>query len=154
MALRLPQRALRCACTLLVGCAPLVHPEVTACADADGRLTYTQFDCPTGTRATAAEPADNGLSIVRTAPLSAAEQAALERLERTLAADRARREKAQRRQAARQQAARVESGKRCEDARRALETLAETRRKGYTAAEDRRFDAEEARWKAVRRSDC
>jgi len=143
-----------CLAMLLIAAGAETAAEVAACIDADGRLTYTQFNCPGGTERTAAAEGEGGLTIIRTAPLDDAERARLARLERRLVADRDRRARTRRQAAARQQAERSASRERCEAARRELAALRETRRRGYSAAEDHRYDAEEARWKAVRRADC
>ncbi len=147
----------RAACSgtwlVVIACCATTQAAVTACTDADGRLTYTQFDCPGGTRPAPAGT-DGRLSIVTTAPLSDAERTALVRLEQTLTKDRARRARSRRQSAARRSAEREEARERCEAATRALAGIRESRRQGYSADEDRRYDAQEARWKAVRRADC
>lgn len=154
MGARFRRAAMCCACLLLNPNQPLARAAVVACTGPNGQLTYTQFDCPAGTEQAVADGGRGELSIVRTAPLSDAERAALDRLSRTLTRDRARWAKNRRQAASRRSAERAEARARCEAARRALASLAESRRQGYSATDDRRFDAEEARWSAVRREDC
>ncbi|MGE0624062.1 MAG: hypothetical protein AB7I04_04915 [Pseudomonadales bacterium] len=159
MGARFRQAAACCLCLLfsdllLNATCPAGHAAVTACIDADGRRIFTQFGCPSGAEASALPGGDGNLTVVRTASLSSSERAALERLERRLAADRERRARLYRQSAARSSAERAEARQRCDAAKDALAALAETRRKGYTATEDRRYDAEESRWNAVRKADC
>ncbi|HEY5647245.1 MAG TPA: hypothetical protein VIS76_14950 [Pseudomonadales bacterium] len=153
-------------CFLLLTSASTGFAAIVACADADGRLTFSQFGCPAGTLPPA--PADKlpnaaahagqsgaaGLiSFVDTPPLSETERATLSRLNRSLASDRAERAKTRRQSAARRAAARQAARRHCETAERALAAIEAERRRGYSAAEERRYDAEEARWKEVQR-DC
>ncbi len=126
---------------------------VSQCLDQAGRTHFLQFDCPPGTRRVPPDP-DVLMSVVVTAPLSAAEQQALEALERTLARDRTQRQQARARNARRQAARAAEQNHRCAEARERLTELERTRRKGYRATAEARLEAEEARLRAVRKASC
>ncbi len=126
---------------------------ITGCDDDAGRRTYTQFGCPPGTTATS-RPPEGVLSVVPPAPLTPAEQRALERLERQLARDRQQRRADRERTHRARAAARAEARARCADAEQALADLAAKRRQGYTAREARKLDRQQERWQAIRRSAC
>ncbi len=128
---------------------------VIQCRDTDGGHYFGQFHCPPHT--TLIEPAaapPGNMSIISTEPLSEDERRALADLERALAAER-RKQSRDRERSARARAARAaENSAHCEEAQARLEDLAETRRKGYPAGAERRLEAEEDRWRAIRRSAC
>lgn len=144
---------------LLLGILLLVGREaaaaVTGCRDPEGNLVFTQFGCPPGTRAA---PEDRGpagrLSIIESTPLTPAELEELDRLERELSRSRAQRAKQRRASDRARSAAKTEARARCRQAEAGLNALAAKRRRGYSVAEDRRFDAEEARLREERRATC
>ena len=135
-----------------------LRASVYRCVTPEGATLYRQFGCPAGTRPVTDDRPSGALagdfSVVESAPLTDAEKRQLQVLSRQSAnANRARnRERETNRQlaSANRQAAR----ERCEEARARLAELRAARRKGYSAAEERRWDQEEARLQAVRRQDC
>lgn len=140
---------------ILVLAAAPASGAVIQCRDADGGHYFGQFHCPPHTtliEQTVDVPGT--MSIISTEPLSEDERRALDDLEKYLAAERRKRSRA-RAQSARARAARAaENNAHCAEALARLEGLAETRRKGYPAAAERRLEAEEDRWQAIRRSAC
>jgi len=143
-------------CLLLLSLvAGSAQSAVTLCRDPAGRTHFIQFDCPAGTTPV---PDDQGrrapVSVVSTPPLSPEEKRTLVRLEKSLAQDRAARARA-RKNSARQRAREIrEQAAACRQAERRLDELAETRRKGYTAAAEQGLESAEAHWRAVRRASC
>ena len=131
------------------------HAAVLRCEDDAGRTHFRQFQCPPGTALAAPDrqPQAN-LSVVESVPLSPAEQAALRELDRTLARDRAQRARDRTRSARARSARAADAAARCREATGRLEALAETRRKGYRATAEAGLEAEEARWRAQRKSFC
>jgi hypothetical protein len=128
---------------------------VNACRDDAGRLHFFQFDCPPDTERIEQDREDRSrLSLVTTAPLSPDEERALARLEQTLNRERAARARERSRSAEKRARAMEEQRALCDQAERRLDDLSYTRRKGYSAREESRLEAEEARWRAARRAAC
>ena len=153
---RKPPSYLRLFATLLsLAMTTGTQAAVTHCRDDAGQTHFLQFGCPPGTTPIAPDenPAER-LSVVVTAPLSAEEKRALAQLERTLAKDRQQRAKARARTARARAAEAADADRRCREATRQLEQLAETRRKGYPATAEARLEAEEARWRSARKASC
>jgi len=138
-----------------LACVASVQAAITHCQDGAGRTHYLQFDCPPGTKLVTPDALGEGrLSVVVTTPLTPAEERALDQLHRSLA--KARQERARDRgRAARERSARAaDDARRCREAIRHLEQLAETRRKGYRATAEAALESEEARWHATRKASC
>jgi hypothetical protein len=153
---RKPRSFLRFFATLLsLILATGAQAAVMQCRDDAGQTHFLQFGCPPDTTPMAPDgnPADR-LSVVVTAPLSAEEERALVQLERRLAKDRQQRAQVRARTARARAAEAADAGRRCREATRQLEQLAETRRKGYRATAEARLEAEEARWRSARKSSC
>ena len=129
------------------------HAAVSHCQDDAGRTHFRQFDCPPG-MIRIEQPTTSPLSIVRTAPLSEAEQRALKQLEQTLTAARRERARAGARASKQRSAQRLEKKNACLEANQRLDQLADTRRKGYQAKAEARLEAEEARWQTTRKANC
>jgi hypothetical protein len=68
--------------------------------------------------------------------------------------ERQQRERRRTQQAKVRERTRQNARERCATALARLDDLEVSRRQGYSAAEDRRWDVEESRWRAVRRADC
>lgn len=132
-----------------------VHAATYRCATAEGAALFTQFGCPDGSRPLdAPEEAAGLLTIIDSPELSAAEQRALKVLRTELDDERRQRERRRTQQAKVRERARKDARERCAMALARLDDLQVSRRQGYGAAEDRRWDLEESRWRAVRRADC
>ncbi|MEJ2087249.1 MAG: hypothetical protein P8Y69_01930 [Gammaproteobacteria bacterium] len=149
-------RAVAGAAVSLVMCT-LAAPASAAmshCLGLDGAVVFTQFDCPPDTVRVAASDPEGVLSVVTSPALTDAERRRLQSLDTDLTRARQarRRERASRARA--REKARHATEQRCAEAERALESIDSTRRKGYTAAEARRLDSEEQRWRRLRRSSC
>lgn len=128
---------------------------VIQCRDADGGRYFSQFQCPP--RTTLVEPAPHPpgtLSIISTEPLSENERQALAALEKSLANERRQRSRDRERSARARAARAAEDRADCAEALARLDGLAATRRKGYSAADERRLEAEEDHWQTIRRSTC
>ena len=128
--------------------------SVIQCAGPDGAVVYTQFHCPPNTTPRPFDRDGGILSVVTTPALSEAERRALTRLEAGLEKARRQRhrESNQRNRALQQQQRQADA--RCREALSALDQLAVARRQGYSADQDRRYDAEEKRWRQQKRSAC
>lgn len=128
---------------------------VVHCRDEAGRTHFQQFGCPPGaTLITEDADTEHRLSVVVTAPLSRAEEQALERLERSLEKDRQVRATTRARAARERSARAAEDARRCREAEQKLVQLAETRRRGYRLKAAAQLDSEEAHWRAVRKAAC
>lgn len=123
---------------------------VYRCDSVESGPRFSQFPCPNGGAVVALDPLDT----VAIPPLSDAERHRLEELERERRAgrDASARERAR---AAREAAERRDERRAaCEAARAAQSVLERKRRKGYTAAEERALDREEAAIDAQLRRHC
>jgi hypothetical protein len=139
-------------------CALVALPSesaVNACRDGAGRLHFFQFDCPRNTERIEQHQQDHSrLSVVAIAPLTHDQERALARLEQTLNREREARARERSRSAEKRDRAMEKQRALCDQAQRRLDDLAVTRRKGYSATEEQRLEAEEARWRAARRAAC
>ena len=143
---------LRAAALAAAVLAPTIAADaaVYRCDVADAAPRFSQFPCPNGGTLVALDPLDT----VAIPPLSDAERHRLEELERERRAgrDASARERAR---AAREAAERRDERRAaCEAARAAQSVLERKRRKGYTAAEERALDREEAAIDAQLRRHC
>ena len=146
---------LRIPLLISLACATCAQSAVTHCQDGAGRTHYLQFDCPPGTELVTPDALrENRLSVVVTAPLSAAEEQALDQLQRSLLKEQQVRAKARGRAARERSARAADDARRCREATRHLEQLAKTRRKGYRATAEAALESEEARWRATRKASC
>lgn len=127
---------------------------MSRCLGPDGAVVFTQFDCPPDTVRMAAGDPSGILSVVTSPALTDAERRRLQSLDTDLTRARQARRRDQAARARAREKARHETERRCAEAERALESIDSTRRKGYSAAEGRRLDAEEQRWRRLRRSSC
>lgn len=142
------------ACVLPAPVIP-VHAATYRCATAEGSALFTQFGCPDGSRPLDPPSEAVGfLSIIDSPELSAAERHALKALRTELDNERRQRERRRTQQAKVQERERKDARERCAMALARLDDLQASRRQGYNAAEDRRWDLEESRLRAVRRADC
>ena len=140
---------------VLIITAPTAYPAVKRCLDDGGRLHFSQFDCPAGTSAAPIESENRApLSVVVTPPLSPEETRALSRLEQALERERADRARDRKRSLRARAERSRENAALCSEARRRLDALAATRRKGYSAAAESRLEADEARWRAAKKAAC
>ena len=134
---------------LLAAATPVIR-----CTSPSGELLFTQFACPIDSTEISAASDRGALSVVRATPLTAAEERALEDLARTLDRQRADRRKVRDRRRRENRQRQAEARARCAQAGRRLAELDGLRRQGYRAAQERRWDLEAARWRAIRRADC
>lgn len=137
-------------CTL----AAPASAAMSHCLGPDGGVVFTQFGCPPDSVRMADSDPDGILSVVTSPALTDAERRQLQSLEADLARSRQARRREQASRARAREKARRATEERCAEAERALEAIDSTRRKGYTPAEARRLDAEEQRWRRLRRSSC
>ncbi|MFV2089126.1 MAG: hypothetical protein ACC642_00570, partial [Pseudomonadales bacterium] len=128
--------------------------EVHRCLTADGTIHFVQFGCPPGTTEARTDSPDGLLSIVTMPKLDAAERKMLETLQSDLLEQQRRHRRERQKQARTRARERVEALAQCEKAERALDRLAVTRRKGYTAQQGRRFEDQERQWRSVKKSAC
>ena len=127
--------------------------SIHRCVDTAGAVLFSQFGCSPDTHREI-PPDAPAISIIASPPLTRAELHTLERLEQELAQDARAREQAakKRRKAFARQ--RAEAQAHCDQARAALERIDRIRRKGYSAAQDPKLDADEQRWERERRASC
>ena len=137
-----------------VPCASDRDVGMARCRTESGAVLFTQFACPAGTDALEPEPGDGVLSVVTSPELSTGERRALDALEARLAQRRQVDRRARVSQSRARERARHEAEAQCAEAIRELDAIGISRRRGYTAAEARRLDAAEARWRAVKRRSC
>ncbi len=127
---------------------------VSRCLDDVGRIHFSQFGCPPDAMPAPDERDSSPISVVAAPPLNPEQKRALARLEQALERDRSARARARESAArAREKEIRADAA-RCSEARRRLEALAATRRKGYSAAAEPHLEEEEARWRAARKEAC
>ena len=126
---------------------------VRQCRHDDGSILFTQFECPPGSTYEHSEE-DGVFSIVRTPELSEAERQALDSLRTELNENRRRRKQTHLRRVRQRQAQQDRDSAQCAEAERELNALDDVRRQGYSAADDRRFDAAEQRWQKIRKATC
>ena len=127
---------------------------VTQCLGPEGQRVFTQFGCPPQTTRQPGTETRGNLSIINTAALTKTEQQALQRLQRRLQQNRLQRERTRIKRNRTRAAQRTANQTRCAQARLAMDGLDDSRRKGYSAVEGRRYDAEEAHWRRQKRETC
>ena len=142
------------ACAAFFSSAVASSAVVNQCLGPDGQRLFTQFGCPPETTRQPGTEVRGTLSIINTVALTKAEQQALQQLERRLEQDARQRQRAQKKRNRSRSAQRTAHRAQCAQARLALEGLIDSRRKGYSAVEGRRYDSQEAHWRQQKREAC
>ena len=132
--------------------APVVLASVYRCSNPDGPPMFSQFPCAT--------PGEvdtmviTVVSVVAAPPLTASEQATLDRMQRRFQRSRSEAVKQQRRARQRSLKDRSKRVAECARSRTALKELRERKRGGYTLSTSKSLNAEEARLKAQITEHC
>ena len=140
---------------LVISCTAVPSPAVvTQCLGPDGLRVFTQFGCPPQTTRQPGSETRGYLSIINTAALTKSEQQALQHLQRRLEQDRLKRERTRIKRNRTRAAQRTANQTQCAQAELALDGLDDSRRKGYSAVEGRRYNAEETHYRRQKRESC
>ena len=148
----LPSQLLGCLTAVLLLSTSSVQAAVYRCDSGDGPVLYSQFQCPAHSQQQTLNPSPQNL--IAMPHLSAAELAALRRLENDLNAQRTSAQRQRRRQRGQAAARLAASRKICAKVKNDLKTLAAQRRDGYSAAEGRRLNRRQAELRQLRKANC
>ena len=138
--------------SLVPAIVPAVLAGIYRCSNPDGPPMFSQFPCAT------ADEVDTmvitAVSVVSAPPLTASEQATLDRMQRRLQRSRSEAAKQQRRVRQRNLKHRSKRIAECSRSRTALKELRERKRGGYSLSTSRTLNADEARLKAQMAEHC
>lgn len=141
-----------CLLPMLLLCTATVSGAVYRCEDPGKPVLYSQFQCPPRHQQQTVTPDPHNL--INIPELSSAEEAALRRLKKDLADERARAQRARLKARAQQARTLAQNKARCEAARRDTAALQVRKRKGYSAAEARSLAELDRELQQIRKANC